>query len=136
MNDPKITLTGSGEFSELFPKEGIEVAPVRRGKWEVSKDGDWCTCSECHADLDISIGTGCFVDGEELELPKYCPNCGAKMDAERKEKITTEAALDAWQRIRNMFKNGDASYVVLLNPRLIDAAIDALKKQTEEAKEE
>lgn len=57
-------------------------------------------------------------------------------DAERKEEITIEAALEAWQRIRNMFKNGDASYVVLLNPRLIDAAIEALKNQTAEGKEE
>ena len=57
-------------------------------------------------------------------------------DAERKEEITIEAALEAWQRIRNMFKNGDASYVVLLNPRLIDAAIEALKKQAAERKEE
>lgn len=55
-------------------------------------------------------------------------------DAERKEEITIEAALEAWQRIRNMFKNCDASYVVLLNPQLIDVAIDALKKQTEETK--
>lgn len=57
-------------------------------------------------------------------------------DAERKEKITIEEALEAWQRIRNMFKNGDASYVVLLNPQLIDVAIEALKNQAEERKEE
>lgn len=57
-------------------------------------------------------------------------------DAERKEEITTEAALEAWQRIRNMYENCDASYVVLLNPRLIDAAIEALKKQAAEREEE
>lgn len=57
-------------------------------------------------------------------------------DAERKEEITIEAALDAWRRIRNMFKNGDASYVVLLNPQLIDVAIEALKNQTADWKEE
>ena len=49
--------------------------------------------------------------------------------------MTNEEALEAWQRIRNMFNNGDASYVVLLNPQLIDVAIDALKKQAAERKE-
>ena len=57
-------------------------------------------------------------------------------DAERKEKITIEGALEAWQNIRNMFKKGEASYVVLLNPQLIDVAIEALKNQTAERKEE
>lgn len=50
--------------------------------------------------------------------------------------MTKEDALNALQNIRNMFKKGEASYVVLLNPRLIDAAIEALKNQTAEGKEE
>lgn len=57
-------------------------------------------------------------------------------DAEQKEKITIEEALEAWQRIRNMYENGDVSYVVLLNPQLIDVAIEALKNQAAERKEE
>lgn len=50
--------------------------------------------------------------------------------------MTKEDALKALQNIRNMLKNGDASYVVLLNPQLIDVAIEALKKQAAERKEE
>lgn len=52
-----------------------------------------------------------------------------------KKKITIEEALDAWQRIRNMYENGDVSYVVLLNPQLIDVAIEALKNQPAERKD-
>ena len=50
--------------------------------------------------------------------------------------MTNEDALEAWQRIRNMFKTGEVYYVVLLNPQLIDVAIEALKNQTAERKEE
>lgn len=52
-----------------------------------------------------------------------------------KKTITIEDALDAWQRIRNMYENGDVSYVVLLNPQLIDVAIEALKNQAAERKD-
>ena len=84
MNDPKITLTGSGEFSELFPKEGIEVTPVRHGKWKwlsctydrVPKEKEY-ECSNCHHKT--------IVHGDDMPWEKYCPNCGAKMDEERKE---------------------------------------------------
>ncbi len=79
-----MNLSGTAINIDDIPSE-IDVAPVRHGKWEVSESGEMCTCSECGAVFDISIGTGCYVDGEELELPKYCLNCGAKMDAERKE---------------------------------------------------
>ena len=44
--------------------------------------------------------------------------------------MTKEDALKALQNIRNMFKKGEASYVVLLNPQLIDVAIEALKNQS------
>lgn len=44
--------------------------------------------------------------------------------------MTKEDALNALQKIRNMFKKGEASYVVLLNPQLIDVAIEALKNQS------
>ena len=43
--------------------------------------------------------------------------------------MTNEDALNALQNIRNMFKKGEAYYVVLLNPRIVDCAIDALENQ-------
>lgn len=58
-----------------------DVAPVRHGHWIGEGDGyadgalvyDVWHCSEC--DYCIDDGT----DAPEL-LPKFCPNCGAKMD--------------------------------------------------------
>lgn len=43
-----------------------DVAPVRHGRWMYMK-GFWM-CSECHKDT--------------LNLFKYCPYCGAKMDGD------------------------------------------------------
>ena len=58
-----------------------DVAPVRHGEWQGEGDGyadgalvyDVWRCSEC--DYYIDDGT----DDPDL-LPRYCPNCGAKMD--------------------------------------------------------
>lgn len=58
-----------------------DVAPVRHGHWIGEGDGyadgalvyDVWHCSEC--DYCIDDGT----DNPDC-LPKYCPNCGAKMD--------------------------------------------------------
>lgn len=58
----------------------IEAEPVKRGKWiehylEKWRDAPWgYNCSECGA---------WFVVGQEpIKRYHYCPNCGAKMDAE------------------------------------------------------
>ncbi len=94
-------------------------------------------CDSCLVNINTDEAYCDKADGREIFLrqgqgsPTWCP-----LKAERKEKITIEDALEAWQRIRNMFKKGEAYYVVLLNPRLIDAAIEALKNQTAEGKEE
>ena len=64
-----------------------DVAPVVYGRWVPSEsdfdDGDvlfdveeWCDwqCSACHEDI-------CYEDPLPLRfLPKFCPNCGARMD--------------------------------------------------------
>lgn len=71
-NSPCITII------ELARIPSADVAPVRHGRW--IEDNPHCDglrskwiCSECGED-----------DGEEYF--KYCPNCGAKMDEERKDK--------------------------------------------------
>lgn len=70
---------------EDFP--AADVAPVRHGRWEPSESDfddddtlfdveDWCDwqCSACREDI-------CYDDPMERKwLPKYCPNCGAKME--------------------------------------------------------
>ena len=58
-----------------------ELVPVVRGEWEGPADGyadgelvyDVWDCSECGYCIDDG------TDDPDL-LPKYCPNCGAKMD--------------------------------------------------------
>lgn len=81
--------TNCGYIAPHFARRMIEelpsAQPVGNGRWKVSESGEMCTCSECCAVLDISIGTGCYVNGDELQFPKYCLNCGAKMESERKE---------------------------------------------------
>ena len=67
----------------------VDVAPVRHGRWIPSESDfddddtlfdveDWCDwqCSVCHEDI-------CYEDPMERRfLPKFCPNCGARMDKE------------------------------------------------------
>ena len=62
-----------------------DAVPVVHGKWDKGTDSNWHICEECGAEVDISMGTGVWVKGVELYELKYCPYCGAKMDAERKE---------------------------------------------------
>ena len=61
-----------------------DAVPVVHGKWDKGTDSNWHICEECGAEVDISMGTGVWVEGVELYELKYCPYCGAKMD-ERKE---------------------------------------------------
>lgn len=54
----------------------IDAEPVKRGRWvHANPMVDTLMCSEC----------GYNILGEEL-ISNYCPDCGAKMDGERKEK--------------------------------------------------
>jgi hypothetical protein len=62
---------------EILPT--ADVRPVVRGKWELSDDLCWHTCSECGADIDVSVGLLCYVDNEEVCTHNFCPNCGADM---------------------------------------------------------
>lgn len=59
----------------------VDAVPVRHGKWiddgqhaDFFPHHEW-RCSECGEQV-LEIGVPWF---------KYCPNCGARMDAERKE---------------------------------------------------
>jgi len=52
-----------------------------QGKWILSDDRCWKTCSECGADVDVSIGLGIYVNNDEVSEMCFCPNCGARMFA-------------------------------------------------------
>lgn len=54
----------------------VDAVPVKHGRWINIANGncdDLCKCSECK---ETWLGIGGY---------NYCPNCGAKMDGERRE---------------------------------------------------
>lgn len=60
--------------SEIVKLPAIDAKPVRHGRWGNICDTDdrLRECSVCH-DWQIHY---------ERYVPKFCPNCGAKMDGE------------------------------------------------------
>lgn len=57
----------------------VDAVEVVHGRWKpVDHDGSWRVdmCSVCHRRMH-------YVDYDQPY--QYCPNCGAKMDGERKE---------------------------------------------------
>ncbi len=69
------------EYQDIVDKlDDLLTEPDSQGRWEVEENGEMCICSECRAVFDLSLGTGCFVNGDELPLLKYCPNCGSNMN--------------------------------------------------------
>ena len=76
-------------FIEISASENADVEEAKHGEWKRTEEPlGWqdVTCIECSAcgeswvmDDDLSLD-------EYVEFWKYCPNCGAKMDGERKEK--------------------------------------------------
>lgn len=82
----------TGEWSELFKRENDElreaieriqkiesadVAPVVHGEWLPTNDDNKKRCNKCDTIVLIAM----YPTGNA----NYCPNCGAKMDGERKE---------------------------------------------------
>ena len=75
------------EVTEEFCKDIDEQPTIERterktGHWIISDDRNWKTCSECGADVDVSMGLGIFVDNDEVSEMCFCPNCGADMRGE------------------------------------------------------
>lgn len=66
----------------------VDAAPVVHGRWErcggdLHSSGYAVSCSACNkthfVHYESSLG-GLFGCKELFKEPKYCPNCGAKMD--------------------------------------------------------
>ena len=52
--------------------------PAAHGHWQ--EDCTWIICSECGAEYKDEI---IFMNrNQDYEKPKFCPNCGAKMDGD------------------------------------------------------
>ena len=64
--------------SDLRDMDSADVAPVVHGRWvheHTSEGYAWVMCSECETVIHK------ILINKRLN---YCPNCGAKMDGERK----------------------------------------------------
>ena len=77
-------LERSPEWDGHTPAQAIErigrLVPVRHGQWELTQK-DCIQCSECHEEWAIR-DRGEFIEFEVQEDLKWCPSCGARMDAE------------------------------------------------------
>jgi rubrerythrin len=64
----------------LDEQESADVAKIRRGRWVDHGVRDW-RCSECGGEVNKTrvVDGYCYND-----LPKYCPDCGAKMETDVK----------------------------------------------------
>lgn len=77
------TLYAYGFFGEAYDvremlasQPTVDAIPVRHGKWRHYER--MLTCSECGTVFDDDI-----MEYFGEEAPKYCPECGAKMDGEQ-----------------------------------------------------
>ena len=53
----------------------IDAKPVRRGRWEYDDISELKYCSECYFGKERM----------DKRIYNFCPNCGARMDGERRE---------------------------------------------------
>ena len=69
---------------KFIPKDFIDIAPtvdavpVRHGKW--INDKGLYKCSVCN-EFSIAGWANCIPIEQMNKTMKYCPNCGARMDA-------------------------------------------------------
>ena len=84
---PRVKLSGlQSAIAQVYKFPTADVVEVVHGEWIVAEDdygicATEFTCSHCK----VSLVTSELTDGQFLDMMKYCPNCGAKMDGERKD---------------------------------------------------
>lgn len=77
LNNPE-TLSRSDAMFVIDNTEAADVAPVVHGRWGMHSDRpDTLICSICDHAFDVWK--------HDVERMHYCPNCGAKMNAEKEE---------------------------------------------------
>ena len=71
----------------------IDAVPVVHGEWITTEETEWGifpfkkkTCSVCDCKIDHTFMLACmdYFDDKDTVF-HYCPNCGARMDGERRE---------------------------------------------------
>lgn len=68
------------EYDEVEKVPSVDAVPVVHGHWTES---DKCSVCGFMADIDYEYDTLLHYKGEYAW--NYCPNCGARMDGERRE---------------------------------------------------
>lgn len=85
--DHEMGLYNHGALTESFIRfverqPAADVVEVRHGEWVIKTDdydNEYMMCSCCKDEFYP-------VDADTVDsTPNYCPNCGAKMDGERKD---------------------------------------------------
>lgn len=67
---------GYVDAEQIADAPTLDVAPVRHGQWETNSDKpDTLICSVCK----------CGFDMWKHDPHNFCPNCGAKVDKEKRE---------------------------------------------------
>lgn len=69
------------QYNRVINAPTVDAVPLRHGKWIYSNDFHWYTasCNKCGYQRRTDI------KAEGWNQWKFCPNCGAKMDGERRE---------------------------------------------------
>ena len=75
---PDINLSGEKFKSAIFKIPVADVAPVVHGRWE------WLGPNRLVPDCMCGTCSACKVRSKYIVNTMLCPNCGAKMDGERK----------------------------------------------------
>ena len=69
------------EYDEVENVPSVDAVPVRHGKWkpfDLTYGRSIYSCSVCEQTTEVQM---CM----EKPMYAYCPNCGARMDGERRE---------------------------------------------------
>lgn len=70
------------ELDEYFKRNKVDAEPVRHGEW-INDKGIY-RCSACNELWLAWWASVVSIERMNKEM-RFCPNCGAKMDGERKE---------------------------------------------------
>lgn len=65
---------GECDIDVIQTAPAADVQPVKHGEWKINSDGYYPYCSVC----------GTAADQLTKHLTKYCPECGARMDGDKK----------------------------------------------------
>ena len=79
-NDRKCQAICLDMLGTIDAQPTIDAVPVRHAKWKIT-GANRVDCSAC----GHSICFACVLSKGSLQGYSYCPNCGARMDGERRE---------------------------------------------------